>query len=66
MFLNLNKIQLLKEEEKMKRPEEQRTFLELKHTHTHTRIHILTHYKQGPSIKLACVSNPENKEDGIE
>lgn len=40
--------------------------LELKHTHTHTRIHILTHYKQGPSIKLACVSNPENKEDGIE
>lgn len=47
----------------MKRSEEHRPPLNLLiiHTHTNTRIHTHTHYQQGPSIKLACVSNPEKR-----
>lgn len=55
----------------MKRSKEHRPSLNLstytyKHTRTKVYIHILRHYKQGPLIKLACVSNTGNKADGIE
>lgn len=49
----------------MKRSKEHRLSCNL-YTHKHTEVHILTHYKQGPSIKLPCVSKSENKAHGTE
>lgn len=53
---------MLKDEEKLRDLKNTGLHLTFLHTHTHTHSHIINR----PSIKVACVSNPENKADGIE